>query len=103
MDSIHTIDGTVIRIVQGSRDHFLLQEIRDETHRFSIENQKKKRAKKSIKSTLDSINGIGEIKRKLLLRYFGSVNQLERASILDLSNVPGIGPKLAKLIYNHLH
>jgi excinuclease ABC subunit C len=103
MDSIHTIDGSVIRIAQGSRDHFLLQEIRDETHRFSIENQKKKRAKQSIKSTLDSINGIGEIKRKLLLRYFGSVNQLERASILDLSNVPGIGPKLAKLIYNHLH
>ena len=103
MDSIHTIDGSVKRMIHGSSAHLFLQEVRDETHRFSISNQKKKLAKVFMKSTLDDISGIGSSKRKLLLRYFGSLEQIERASIQDFQKVTGIGHKLANLIYNHFH
>jgi len=103
MDSIHTLDGRVIRIVKGSISHLFIQEVRDETHRFSISNQKNKILKFSLSSALDDIKGLGPNKKKLLLRYFGSLEQIKRASSLDLLNVLGIGPKLATLIYNHLH
>jgi excinuclease ABC subunit C len=103
MDSIHTADGRVIRVLKGSLSHLLLQEIRDETHRFAISSQKKKQSKLSMSSKLDNIEGVGESKKKLLLRYFGSVEQIQRASIPDLRNVFGIGPKMSVLIYNQLN
>ena len=103
MDSIHRMDGSVIRVTKGSSSHLLLQEIRDETHRFAIFNQRKKQLKISMKSSLDQINGIGENKKKILLRYFGSVEQIKRASAQDLNKVLGIGVKMADLIYNHFH
>ena len=101
-DSIHKTDG-VFRILKGSYSHLFIQEVRDETHRFTITNQKKKQTKLSMKSALDNINGIGIQKKKLLLRYFGSVDQIERAGLQDLLNVSGIGRKTADLIYNYLH
>ena len=103
MDSIHKVDGTVVRVNKGSTSHLLLQEIRDETHRFSISNQKKKQAKISLRSSLDDIIGMGSIKKNLVLRYFGSLEQIERASLRDLVQVDGIGPKTAQLIYNYFH
>jgi len=103
MDSIHLVDGSIIRVGKGSAPYLFLQEVRDETHRFAINNQKKKQLKLSLQSSLDQAFGIGEVKKRLLLRYFGSTEQIERASIQDLVNVPMIGLKTAKLIYNHLH
>ena len=102
-DSIHKIDGSTIEVTKGSLSHLFIQEIRDETHRFSITNQKKKQSKLSMKSSLDDLEGIGLQRKKLLLRYFGSLDQIERAGIQDLLNVNGIGQKTAYLIYNHLH
>ena len=101
-DSIHKSDG-VFRILKGSYSHLFIQEVRDETHRFTIANQKKKQTKLSMRSVLDNIHGIGVEKKKLLLRYFGSIEQIERAGLQDLLNVPGVGRKTANLIYNHLH
>ncbi len=101
-DSIHTSDGE-FRILKGSYSHLFIQEVRDETHRFTIANQKKKQTKLSMRSVLDNIHGIGVEKKKLLLRYFGSIEQIERAGLQDLLNVPGVGRKTANLIYNHLH
>ena len=103
MDSIHLVDGNIIRVGKGSAPYLFLQEVRDETHRFAINNQKKKQLKLSLQSSLDQAFGIGEVKKRLLLRYFGSTEQIERASIQDLVNVPMIGLKTAKLIYNYLH
>ena len=103
MDSIHAADGSVTRIIKGSKTHLFLQEIRDETHRFSISTQKKKQVKLSMQSNLDDIKGLGVNKKKLLLRYFGSLEQVKKANIQDLMNVSGIGKKIATLIYNHLH
>ena len=80
-----------------------MQEIRDETHKFAISNQKKKQSKLSMSSKIDDIEGVGLNKKRLLLRYFGSAGQIERASIEDLKNVSGIGPKISQLIYNYFH
>ena len=103
MDSIHTIKGLPINIIKGSISHLLVQEIRDETHKFAISNQKKKQSKLSMSSKIDDIEGVGLNKKRLLLRYFGSAGQIERASIEDLKNVSGIGPKISQLIYNYFH
>ena len=102
MDSIHRIDQPAIRIIKGSMSHLFLQEIRDETHRFAITVQKKKQKKLSSSSYLDNLMGIGVKRKKLLIRYFGSVEQIKRASAQDLINVPGLGKKTAISIYNQL-
>jgi excinuclease ABC subunit C len=102
MDSIHRINKPVMRIIKGSATHLFLQEIRDETHRFAITIQKKKQKKLSTSSYLDNLVGIGVQRKKLLIRYFGSVEQIKRASAQDLINVPGLGKKTAISIYNQL-
>ena len=102
MDSIHRFNKPVIRIIKGSANHLFLQEIRDETHRFAITIQRKKQKKLSTSSYLDSLIGIGVKRKKLLIRYFGSVEQIKRASAQDLVNVPGLGKKTAISIYNQL-
>jgi excinuclease ABC subunit C len=89
-DSIHLMNGDVTAVEEGSVAHNFIQEIRDETHRYAISLQKRKRAKSSIKSSLDGLSGIGPKRKKILLRYFGSFEQIKRASIDDLSTVSGI-------------
>ena len=59
--------------------------------------------KTSIQSSLDELAGVGTIRKKLLLRYFGSLEQIKRASIEDLSEVSGIGKSTAKSIYQQIH
>ena len=102
MDSIHQQDGSTKRVSSKLLAHNFIQEVRDETHRFSISNQRKKLKKVSSSSSLDRLVGIGPKRRKLLIRYFGSVAQLKRASINDLMKVPGLGKKTASLIHNQL-
>ena len=101
-DSIHKTDG-VFRVSKGSYPHLFIQELRDETHRFTISNQKKRQTKSSMKSALDNIQGIGVQKKKLLIRYFGSIEQIKRAGLQDILEVPGVGEKTADSIYNYLH
>jgi len=102
-DTIHLSNGKNITIDQGSTFHHFVQEIRDETHRYAITKQKKKMRKTSIKSSLDELTGVGSARKKLLLRYFGSLEQIKRASIDDLCMVSGIGKNTAKSIYKEIH
>ena len=102
-DSIHLEKGESMIVKEGSVFHHFIQEIRDETHRFAISALKKKRAKSSIESTLDSLVGVGPKRKKHLLRYFGSFEQLKRASINDIAEVAGIGLDTAKSIYHQIH
>ena len=102
MDSLHTADGSTKKIKRGSLVHKFIQEIRDETHRFSITKQKSKQRKLSTRSVLDNLIGVGPKRKKLLIRYFGSVEQIKRASSQDLMNVPGLGKKTATSIFNQL-
>ncbi|MGG5172607.1 excinuclease ABC subunit UvrC [Pseudarthrobacter sp. J1738] len=88
---------------RASQGLYLLQRIRDEAHRFAITFHRQKRGKAMTASVLDSIPGLGETKRKALLKHFGSVKMIRKASFDDLLSVPGIGPSLAKVIDQHLH
>ena len=70
---------------------YLLQRVRDEAHRFAITFHRQKRSKSMTTSALDGIPGLGETRRKALLRRFGSLKRLRAASIDDIAEVPGIG------------
>jgi excinuclease ABC subunit C len=76
--------------------------VRDEAHRFAITSHRKLRAKEGLASRLDAIPGIGPAKRKLLLNHFGSIQDIQDASMEELSAVQGITPKLAEAIKSHL-
>jgi len=82
---------------------FYLQNIRDEAHRFAIGTHRSRRAKSMTKSRLDEIEGIGSKKRKDLLNYFGSVEQISQASVKDMQKVSGISKKTAEKVYNYFH
>ena len=102
-DSIHLTRGESKIVKEGSVFHNFIQEIRDETHRYAISLQKRKSAKSSLGSSIDNLSGVGDSRKKLLLRYFGSLEQIKRASIDDLSEVSGIGRITASSIYKQLH
>jgi excinuclease ABC subunit C len=81
----------------------LLQRIRDEAHRFALGYHRKVRGKKMSESVLDDIKGIGEKKKRALLQYFGSVEKLKKAVILDIEKVPGISKKDAGALWHYFH
>ncbi len=80
----------------------LLQHVRNEAHRFALSYQRKLREKKIRSTILDAVEGLGDKKRRELLRYFGSVEKIKSASIEELMKVPGIGEKLARRIKDTL-
>ncbi|WP_405054739.1 excinuclease ABC subunit UvrC [cyanobacterium endosymbiont of Epithemia clementina EcSB] len=81
----------------------LLRRVRDEAHRFAVNFHRQQRLKKSQRSRLDEITGLGFERQKHLLAYFYSIDYIREASIEDLQQVPGIGKALAKEIYNYFH
>ncbi len=81
----------------------LLQQIRDEAHRFAIAGHRQRRAKARQQSVLEGIEGIGAGRRRDLLRHFGGMQELERAGVEDIEAVKGISTALAKRIYDYLH
>lgn len=81
----------------------LIQQIRDEAHRFAITGHRNRRDKTRRTSTLESIPGIGAKRRRELLRYFGGIQALNRASLEELAKVPGISQSLAQRIFEVIH
>ena len=77
----------------------LIQQIRDEAHRFAITGHRRRRAKARVTSTLEEIPGIGEKKRQALLRHLGGLQGVARAGIDDLARVPGISQQLAARVH----
>ena len=82
---------------------FYMQNIRDEAHRFAIGTHRKRRGKSIYKSRLDEIEGIGASRKRDLLNYFGSVEEVSQASLKDIEKVSGISKKTAEKIYNYFH
>ena len=77
---------------------YLLQRIRDEAHRFAITHHRSRRSKSMVESLLDDVPGLGEVRRKSLLRQFGSLKRLRAATVEEIAAVPGIGPRTAEAI-----
>jgi excinuclease ABC subunit C len=77
---------------------YLLQRVRDEAHRFAITYHRKRRSKTMTTSALDGIPGLGEMRRKTLLRRFGSLKRLRAASVEEIAEAPGIGRRTAEAI-----
>jgi excinuclease ABC subunit C len=77
---------------------YLLQRIRDEAHRFAIAFHRQRRSRRMTTSKLDGVPGLGEMRRKALLRRFGSVKRLSEAGAEEIAQVPGIGPRTAEAI-----
>jgi len=81
----------------------LIQRVRDEAHRFAIAGHRRKRAKRHSESILETIPGLGPVKRRELLKQFGGLQGILRAGIDDFVQIRGLGRSLAEVIYEHLH
>ena len=81
----------------------LIQQVRDEAHRFAITSHRRRRAKKRTTSPLEDITGLGPKRRQNLLKYFGGIRGVTRAGEKELAKVPGISKNLAKVIYEEVH
>jgi excinuclease ABC subunit C len=77
---------------------YLLQRIRDEAHRFAITHHRSRRSKSMVESLLDDVPGLGEVRRKSLLKRFGSLKKLRAATVVEIAEVPGIGTRTAEAI-----
>ena len=89
-------DPVILR--RSSEGLYLLQRIRDEAHRFAINHHRSRRSKTMVESMLDDVPGLGEVRRRTLLKHFGSLKKLREASADDIAQVPGIGLRTAGAI-----
>lgn len=87
----------------GSRALYLLQRLRDEAHRFALAYHRNLRGKARLKSLLDEVEGIGEVRRRALLKAFGSLAEIEKASPGELAAVQGMNRKAARAVYDFFH
>ena len=90
-------------IPRGAESLFLLQHVRDEAHRFAVSYHRQKREKRALVSPLDEIAGIGPARKKALLKRFGSLARLRDAEPREIAETSGVGPELARAIWDHLH
>jgi excinuclease ABC subunit C len=99
------VPGRVEPIVLGrdSPGLQLLQRIRDEAHRFALGFHRQRREAKARGSILDELSGIGPVRRRALLRHFGSAERLLEATQEELEGVPGVPAKTARAVYAQLH
>jgi len=85
-------------LARTSEGLYLLQRVRDEAHRFAIAHHRNRRSKTMVESVLDDVPGLGEVRRKVLLRHFGSLKKLRAASADEIAELPGIGRRTAESI-----
>ena len=101
-DKIHSITPN-INLNNNEKEFYFIQKLRDEAHRFAVSSHKIKRSKKMKNSTFDQITGIGKKTKYNLLNYFGTIENIQSASLVDLKKVEGIGSETAKKIYKEFN
>jgi excinuclease ABC subunit C len=92
-----------VMLRQGSAALFMLERLRDEAHRFAISYHRNLRGKNALSSVLEAIPGVGAARRKLLLKYFGSVKNIRAASREELAAVEGVPAGIADAVYQYFH
>ncbi len=92
-----------LRVPRGSEALYLLQQVRDEAHRFAIGYHRKLRAKRMTASVLDGVRGLGPARRQRLLAHLGSVKAVKEASRQRLAEVPGLPPAVADALWEKIH
>ncbi|MDC0127049.1 excinuclease ABC subunit UvrC [Methylophilaceae bacterium] len=103
-ETLFTSDGVILDdISQTDLGFHLIQQIRDEAHRFAITGHRARRDKARLTSSIEEIEGVGLKKRKSLLAYFGGLEGVKNATIEELILVQGISKKIAKEIFNFFH
>lgn len=102
-EEIFTPDSSdPIRLPRNAPSLFVLQQVRDEAHRFAITYHRKTRGRTSLKSALDLVPGIGPSRKRALMRRFGSVKAIREASELELASTPGMTQRLAEKVKDYL-
>jgi len=97
------LDGEAIALPPQGDATLLLQQIRDEAHRFAITGHRQRRQKSRQESELDAVPGVGPKRRRELITHFGGLRGVRGASVEEIAKVPGISRKLAQDIYGMLH
>ena len=100
---LHLPGGRELRLSADDQALHLIQQVRDEAHRFAITGHRQRRARSRTESSLETIPGIGPKRRQQLLRRFGGIREVARAGVEDLAKVKGISRELAQQIYDAFH
>ncbi len=103
MEQLIFPNGASIRLPSDDPALHLVQQVRDEAHRFAITGHRAKRGKTRTASSLAEISGIGDKRRRNLLTHFGGLREVAQASVEQLCQVQGISKSLAEKIYQQLH
>ena len=101
-DKIHSTRQN-INLNNNEKEFYFIQKLRDEAHRFAVSSHKAKRSKKMKSSSFDQITGVGKKTKYNLLNYFGTIENIQSASLTDLKKVEGIGSETAKKIYKEFN
>ncbi len=96
-------DDYPVILKRSSEGLYMLQRLRDEAHRFAITAHRKRRSAGMVNSALDGIKGLGPAKQKALLKHFGSVKNLKKATVEEIAAVPGFAQKTAQNVFDALH
>lgn len=103
LETLHFTDGSKIQLPEDHKALHLIQQVRDEAHRFAITKHRAKRDKKRGSSILEVIPGLGPKRRRDLLTHFGGIQGVLKASENELKLVPGLGDVMARTVYKILH
>lgn len=103
LETLHFTDGNKIQLPEDHKALHLIQQVRDEAHRFAITKHRAKRDKKRGSSVLEVIPGLGPKRRRDLLTHFGGIQGVLKASEKELTLVPGLGEVMVRTIYKVLH
>ncbi|MFT5474591.1 MAG: excinuclease ABC subunit C, partial [Kiritimatiellia bacterium] len=91
-----------ILLPRNSKALHVLQRLRDEAHRFALTYHRRLRSKRIRESALDDIAGVGDARKAAILKHFGSIYKLGRANLDEIISVPGLGPSLARQIFDNV-